>query len=60
MDHIEKAGMKKQRKKRMHCSICQKFNHTTKNGYKNNLNQSLLMAENKDEGSVVADQVGEV
>ena len=37
MDAIEKAG-KKKRKKRMFCDLCQKFNHVTKDCYKNNRN----------------------
>ena len=35
MDAIEKSG-KKKRKKRMFCALCQKFNHVTKDCYKNN------------------------
>jgi hypothetical protein len=35
MDAIKKAGRKK-RKKRMFCDLCQKFNHVTKDCYKNN------------------------
>ncbi len=34
MDAIEKA-VKKKRKKRMFCALCQKFNHVTKDCYKN-------------------------
>ena len=45
MDHIEKVGMKKKRKKQMCCKICQKFNHITKECYKNNLNQDLPVAD---------------
>ena len=45
MDHIEKVGMKKKRKKQMCCKICQKFNHVTKDCYKNNLNHDLPVAD---------------
>jgi hypothetical protein len=38
MDHIEKARTIKNREKRMFCQICQKFNHVTKDCYKNNRN----------------------
>ena len=63
MDHIEKAGMKKPRKKRMYCSICQKFNHMTKNCYKNNVVNPVMMmaaAANDGNGDVVEGQEGRV
>ena len=49
MDHIKKAGMKKKRKKQMFCEICLKFNHVTKDCYKNNPNLPLLVAENNND-----------
>ena len=58
MDHIEKAGMKKKRKKRMFCEICQKFNHVTKNCYKNNQNQVQQMVDLGNDPLVADGEVG--
>jgi len=34
MDHIEESAKKKRKRtNRMYCSICEKFNHNTKNCY---------------------------
>ncbi len=36
MDHIEESAKKKRKRtNRMFCSLCEKFNHNTKNCYKN-------------------------
>ncbi len=68
MDHIEKAGMIKKRKKRMFCQICQKFNHVTKDCYKNSHNLNIPVGAEVDndlldvdgDGNTNDGQVGKV
>ncbi len=42
MDHIKTSSSKKQkRQKKMYCEICEKWNHTTEQCWKNPINRSL-------------------
>ncbi len=53
MDHIEESAKKKcKRINRMHCSICEKFNHNTKDCFKNQV-EGVLGGINIDLGATI-------
>jgi hypothetical protein len=54
VDHIEESTKKKRkRRKKMFCTICHKFNHTTPECFKNPLNQQSHTSKQKEGGTEV-------
>ena len=59
MDHIKESAKKKRKRvNRMYCSICEKFNHNTKDCFKNQV-EGVLGGINIDLGATIGAKLDE-